>query len=362
MALRMGWFGALLTKLDRHHAAPPPAPVEPMAIARELPATSAAQHATTSAAQHAAGDALAIEKLERSFHEGLLDARFRELDVDRRFVADFGKLVASGREQILLPPAAAFDVARMVEDPGYPVKKVAAGISCDPSLAGAVMSLANSALHRGAVPVESLQSAVVRLGQRHLRLLLLEIALGSTRVKTKPYEAVSTRVWKHSLLTAQLGHQVASLAGADPEHAYMSGLVHEVGTFAVLAAARHLASRQELHLTLQTLLALVDEHGATLNQRVVGRWRLPEPVGRAVLHLDSPRDAGGDAKLAATVALAHDLSSPLGAWVARAPVDFTRHDSAQILGLEPAKLPDEKAILEIAVKVERVAGLESFAR
>jgi HD-like signal output (HDOD) protein len=373
----MGLLGALLDRLRGRKAAPPTAktiaprpvvaPVEPMdPVAPASPAPKAAAAAVTPAASAAPATPphpLTKEELERkallhSFAAGILDPRFKEIDVDHRFLEDFAKLLESGHDDFAVPPAAAFDVMRIVDDAGYPVKKVAAAIACDPTLAGAVLSLANSALHRGAVPVETLPNAIVRLGQKHLRLLLLEIALHSTRVKAKPYETFSTLTWKHSLLTAQLSVVLAGQCGVDADHAYMAGLFHDVGTFAALTAARSLASRQTRRITAQTLLKVIDAHGTALNERVVARWRLPEAVGKAVVHRLAPHEAGDAARLAALVALANDLSRPLGAWVPKRPIDFGKHAGVEVLKLDPARLPDEATILELALKIERVAGLK----
>jgi len=360
------WMGVRRRAAAAAPGARPP-PVEPIEQARNVtPAPPAASPAAVAPApqpapapdEKEAQRAREIAELRRSFQRGILDARFRDLDVDLRFVADFARLLEGGAKDFLPPPAAAFDVMRIVDDPGYPVKKVAAAISCDPTLAGSVVTLANSPLHRGAEPVDSLPVAIVRLGQHHLRRLLLEIALGSTRVKARPYESFSTLTWKHSLLVSQLAFDLARKAGLDADHAYMAGLFHDVGTFAILAAARRLAHQQDRRVSAQTVLKLIDAHARSLDERIVAAWRLPEAVTRAVIHRRSPAGAGEAAGMARVVALANDLGRPLGAWVAPRPIDFAAHESVRSLGLAPASLPEEKAILEIALKIERVAGTQ----
>jgi HD-like signal output (HDOD) protein len=386
----MGFLGGLLERIGWHRpgapaqprrvAAPaaasavapaarpraPVRPVEPMATAS--PSTTE-KAATTAKPATPAQDEKPLDpeqlkherelkELRHSFQAGILDDRFKDIDVDHRFLEDYRKMLEVGAEDSKLPPAAAFDVMRIVDDPNYPVKKVAAAISCDPALAGSVLSLANSPLHRGVVAVETLADAIVRLGQRHLRLLLLEIALHSTRVRAKPYEGFSTLTWKHSLFAAQLSYVVAKTAGADVDHAYMAGLFHDVGTFAVLTSARKLAVRQSRRVTAQTLLKIIDAHATEFGDRVVSQWNLPEPVRRAVVHRRHPHGAGDDAPLAAVVGLANDLCRPLGAWVPKRPVDFAHHEAVEFLKLDPARLPSEAALLELALKIEKVSGLQ----
>ena len=351
---RFGWRRAkprqrrdLVAPLRHSSPSPAPlrAPVEPVRPVEPLEDAVALQRERE------------LKELRHSFRAGILDVRFRELDLDPRFVEEFAKFLGSGDAAFSAPPAAAFDVMRIVDDPGCPVKKVAAAIMCDPSLAGAVLSLANSPLHRGVREIESRPDAIVRLGQHSLRLLLLEIALHSTRVQFKPYETFSTLVWKHSLLCAQLARLVAKPAGVDADHAYMAGLFHDIGHFVVLSAARKLANRMDRRISAQTLLRLVETHAHSLDGRVIAAWRLPAPVVQAVIHRTRPNEAKEHAPLAAVVALANDLGRPLGAWIPQAAIDFARHPALELLKLAPEQLPDEATLLEIAQKIEKVAGM-----
>ncbi len=341
---------------------PSPSPSAPQAAAaptpHKAPAPTAAPPAALSAEQL---DAQRKEQ-ERaaplhSFQASILDARFQELDVDHRFVDEMGALLQRSRDDFALPPAAAFDVMRLLDNATYPVKKVSAAISCDPALAGAVLSLANSPLHRGSVAVESVPNAVVRLGQRHLRLLLMDIALHSTRVHGRPYEAFSTLLWKHSLLTAQLAHAIAGVVHVDQEHAYIAGLFHDIGCLAALSASRRVALRQERHISPQTLLAILRRFGYELNEPIVSRWRVPEAVARAVANRRDLAKAGDHASLAAVVELANELSRPFGAWVEKREIDLPNHPAVVHLQVDLGRLPDANTILELAGKIERVAKI-----
>lgn len=298
-----------------------------------------------------------LEDLKKSFRSSLVDPRFQSLDIDTKFLDELGALVLNAKSEFSLPPAAAFDVMRILDTSSYQVQKVAAAISCDPTLAGAVLSMANSPLHRGEIPVESVPSSVVRLGQRHLKLLLLDIALHSTRVHGKPYEAFSAALWKHSLLTAQIATRIAPLVRVDADHAYMAGLLHDIGSFAVLGVARRLALRQERKISAQTLLAAIKRWGYELNGVVVSKWRLPEGVAKAVATRRNLAEAGEAAPLAAVTELANELSRPLGAWVETREIDLPNLPAIAALQIDLSRLPANDLILELAMKVERVAHL-----
>jgi HD-like signal output (HDOD) protein len=197
----------------------------------------------------------------------------------------------------------------------------------------------------------------MRLGQRQLRLLLLEISLHATRVKGRPFEAFSDLTWKHSLLTAQIAHSIAPATGVDPEHAYMAGLFHDVGVLAVLGAARHLALKEQRQVTKQTVLQLITLDAEAFDQRIVARWKLPADVAAAVIHRRTPEAAGDHARIAAVTQLANDVCRHHGAWVPQKAVDFAAHPALALLKIGVDKLPSRADVMAMAHKVEKVARL-----
>ena len=349
----MGLIAQLLGRIWRPARLSPHAhaPVEPLSP-RPMSAKAKAPNDPASE-QREKEDATLVA----SFHRGIVDARFLDLDVDRRFVEKFDAQMKGGGDQMALPPASAFDVMRMVDEPNFPVKKVAAAISCEPALAGAVLTLANSPLHRGVVPVENVPESIMRLGQRQLRMLLLEIALHATRVKGRPFEEFSDLTWKHSLLSAQLAHGIATTARIDADHAYMAGLFHDVGVLAVLGAARHLALKEQRPVTKQTVLLLISRDAATFEQRVVARWKLPAAVAAGVLHRRAPETAGEHAPIATATQLANDICRHFGAWSPQRAVDFANHPALAVLKIGADKVPRRGEVMAIAHKVEKVAQL-----
>jgi HD-like signal output (HDOD) protein len=349
----VGFIAQLIERLRRPTPASPrnQTPVEPLSP-RPM-STKAKAPADPEAEKRALEEAALLA----SFHHGIVDARFLDLDVDRRFVEKFDQMVKSGAELMALPPAATFNVMRMVDEPDFPVKKVAAAISCEPALAGAVLTLANSPLHRGSVPVESLPDSIMRLGERHLRLLLLEIGLHATRVKGRPFEEFSDLTWKHSLLAAQLAHSIATAAQVNAEHAYMSGLFHDVGVLAVLGAARHLALKEQRPITKQTVLQLISRDAEAFEQRVVARWKLPAAVAAGVNHRRKPEEAKEHAPIAAVTQLANDVCRHYGAWAPQKAIDFAAHPALALLKIGVDKLPKRDEVMTIAQKVEKVAQL-----
>lgn len=349
----MGLIAQLLSRLrkDEPTAPTPAAPVEPMAPRLRGEKKDAPGGSDDDRRKRE------IAALLESFRRGIVDDRFLDLDVDRRFLEEFGQAIAASAGDVALPPASAFDVMRLVDDPQSEAKKISGAVACEPAIAGAVLTLANSPLHRGAQKVETLHDAVVRLGHRQMRLLLLEIALHSTRVKGRPFEQFSDMTWKHSLLAAQIAHSIAGKAQIDPEHAYVAGLFHDVGVLAVLGVARQMALKGQRAVSKQTMLQLIAAHSVAFNERVMKKWNLPAAVAAAVVHRPKPEGAGEHAGLAAVTQLANDVCRNYGCWAPQKTIDFAAHPALAALKIGADQLPSRDEVFVMAFKVEKVAAL-----
>ncbi len=214
---------------------------------------------------------------------------------------DSGKLAAEIREQfrtgkVRLPllPEAVIKVQRLVNDEGSGAADIAAAIGDDPVLAAAVMRLANSArFNASGREIRTLPMAVQRLGGRNTLKLLVAI---SSRmlvvVRDKGLREIMAQVSAHSLRVAVAARLLASLIrSADPEEAFLAGMLHDVGVQAIISAAEKAllaASREE---QIEVLAMLHREMGS----RLLGYWEMPDVFATVASHHgieadDRPRD------------------------------------------------------------------------
>lgn len=97
----------------------------------------------------------------------------------------------------------------------------------DASLASRVLRLANSPVYGGKVKIASISQAVVRLGMTQLKNTILMAAMGAVFDHTDP---IVSSLWKHSIATSMASRWLAEeIGGADPEDAFVAGLLHDVG-------------------------------------------------------------------------------------------------------------------------------------
>lgn len=179
----------------------------------------------------------------------------------------------------------------------------------DPMLVGEVMRVSRSIYYRTLHSIQSLQHAVVLLGQDGLRRV-------ATQHMMKPILQASAgahglvagqRLWEHAERCAHASAFLGKFAGCDPFEAYLAGIVCNTGTGAVI----HLLSMEEV-ATPETLSPVFldgcAELGARLTLRAARHWELPGAVIQALRE-----HAGEDAPetpspLGKTLHAAHVLS------------------------------------------------------
>jgi HD-like signal output (HDOD) protein len=172
------------------------------------------------------------------------------------------------------------------------VADVAAIIRQDPVIAARVLRSANSAAYAGRSPISSIREALLRLGLVRVRRLALVASL---------YDAVpvrGTRVarevfWQHSLAVAHGCEIVVREApgipdDADPEGAFLSGLLHDLGLLVLeshypkeAAAVKRHADGEGVPLFDAELAVLNTDHGE-LGALLAGHWSMPEVITAAI--------------------------------------------------------------------------------
>jgi len=131
-----------------------------------------------------------------------------------------------------VPPVApvALKVMRMVDDLNTSAADLARVISRDQGLTSKLMHSCNSAFYGLVSPVSTLSQAVVVLGLRTVRNLVLVHSLPVGRSGGGRMSDVSQQLWGHSVGCA-LGCRLLAmeLGGMDPETAFLGGLFHDLG-------------------------------------------------------------------------------------------------------------------------------------
>ncbi len=141
------------------------------------------------------------------------------------------------RQQPPLSPSATA-LLKLLGDTRHGLAEVTRVVELDPTLAGLVLKVANSALLAQRTAVTAINRAVQLLGDRTVAGIALGACARNLWAEPLPgYAAEPGDLWRHSLLTALAARELSRLAVSpvDPGEAYTAGLLHDLGK-AVLAA------------------------------------------------------------------------------------------------------------------------------
>jgi len=216
-------------------------------------------------------------------------------------------------------PWLAMRAVKISEDPDCSINEFVGLISRDVSLLSGVLSFANSAFYSGGRPISNVRQAVIRLGIRTSRNLILTSCISSLmgRMSMKQ-EWIRESLARHGYVTAAVCHALNQRLqlGYDGEE-FTAGLVHDIGR--TLLASCFSDEFQEFDaLTFEESSATVDQEfsfigtsHAEAGAYFAAKSGLPPVLIEVIRYHHTPDHATGDRRLVALVAAADDIANHL---------------------------------------------------
>jgi putative nucleotidyltransferase with HDIG domain len=188
-------------------------------------------------------------------------------------------------------------------------------ISADQAMASKILRVVNSAYYGVQGRVSSVGQAVVILGTKQVKNLVLSAAAMSTMPASnvRQFEALRS-FWVHSYATAaaaQLIARIKDLPSVDAETVFVGGLLHDVGRLFMLTHFPNLyedalARAHQAEGGLEEFEQLIFGAGhAEIGAAVVAKWSLPAQLIEIVRHHEGPLD--DDASVPVIVVHAADV-------------------------------------------------------
>jgi putative nucleotidyltransferase with HDIG domain len=244
-----------------------------------------------------------------------------EADQSRRVGSKLASILVERihKDKLLLPsmPTAAHECIKLLDDPQQSLAKVALAIGRDPIIAPQVLRRAKSALLGRNAHVRTIEHAVARLGSRQLRALLFDLSARRLFDSRNPaIRRITRALWEHSVAVALLSRTIAQRRrDVDPEVAYLSGLLHDVGkpvaAALLLDLERSTAVAPAGWLASGAWLGVVQECHREVGVALARAWDLSEEIRLVIARCDryAPEGAGCTASV---VCLANALAKREG--------------------------------------------------
>lgn len=186
-------------------------------------------------------------------------------------------------------PGPAQKVLSMLQDPDADIDKVAKMISLEPTLVSTILRIVNSAFYGMRAKINTVSQAMVILGLKKIRQIILTAGVMEKFQDIPVNEAL--KIWDHSILTGQWAKEIAGkLTFKETEEMFISGLVHNVGELVIMQYFQNERRRiKELTAAGKTQLeaerASMGGTHADLAGFVFELWQLsPETIQSAMFH------------------------------------------------------------------------------
>jgi putative nucleotidyltransferase with HDIG domain len=220
-------------------------------------------------------------------------------------------------EQIRPIPQIALKIIRMIRDQNYSFADMAVEIRQDQVISAKVMRLCNSALFSGKTEVDSIDRALILLGEKRFLQLVVSASVEDFLSQTgQGYSLCKGGLFRHALGTGILCETLANLTGKVPlDVAYTAGLLHDIGKVVLdqyIQKASSLFYRKTQFDGISLITVENEQFGIAHTEtggQLAERWSLSDNLIDAIRHHHCPEDAEGHDDLCHLVYLADLLMS-----------------------------------------------------
>ncbi len=188
-------------------------------------------------------------------------------------------LEAIEKNTIVLPtlPEVALKVRDAAEQEFTTAKDLADIITTDAAISARLLQVANSPLYRARTPIENVQMAVARLGNKLVKSLVTTLAMKQIYQATTDFmEKKLRKVWEDSVQVAAVSKVLAqAVPQLENEQAMLAGLIHNIGILPVLTMAE---SQSDWSGNEKYLEELVDSLYPEIGTLILRDWQFPDSI------------------------------------------------------------------------------------
>lgn len=218
-------------------------------------------------------------------------------------------------------PQTALKIIRLIYSKDYNMSEIAREVREDQIIGAKVIRLSNSALNSPARKIDSIDQALVMLGEK----MILQLVVSSSvelfyNRSARGYSLCKGGLYHHALGTARVAENLAEFTGAAaPDVAYTAGLLHDIGKVVLDQSMAHIhplfyrrlyTEKTELIRAERELLGISHTDAG---KRLSEAWELPENLQETIAFHHEPERAGGASQLTHLIHIADLLTSGFNA-------------------------------------------------
>ena len=287
----------------------------------------------------------------QTFALGEDDSLMAPDEMKHRIKLAVSERVSSPDLKIPMLPHVASRVMQLANDPMVSLNVISELLKQDQQLAGKLIQVANSPVYAGLSKITSIQRAVLQVGLRTLRDLLVSVAFGGTIFRNVQYRDRMNETWRHSLAVAHISQEVARAVGIDNEYAFLCGLMHDVGKPLLVDILVDLsrAMKDKVFLSDELVTEVLDEFHEAVGGLIARKWAFPSLLHDAVAFHHHTAEAASSTQMACLVHVADLFYYHLGLSPNPQAVDLPNRKAVYELGLNPGQIQDLESKLAASV-------------
>lgn len=207
-------------------------------------------------------------------------------------------------------------VLEKLQKPDVNIADLAQEISKDPAITANVIKLSNSAYYRASKPIRTVQEALMTLGIKTVKeIVLLTAAKGILSQDLNSYQMEAAQLWTSSLLVAELSSKIVQhkKLKIDKDLAFTSGLLCSVGkiVLAQFFSPVMMQIKADLKDNQEPFPMLEKKYfGYThmeVSENLLKRWNFPQELTDVVANYLTPENSKNNPVLTSVVHIASIL-------------------------------------------------------
>ena len=230
--------------------------------------------------------------------------------MDRTAMIEKARQLVEHIDELPTIPAIATRILSLLDRPDVELEEIADLMLSDQVMTARVLKLINSPVYKPAHEITSLKRALIHLGLKHIREVVLTTSLIKAFSEKTGALGVST-FWEHSFGVGMVSKIIAEKIGyPDLDKAYISGIVIDLGEVFLSSYLREEFQRVQDSIK-GTPVRMVEAEALNLGTThceiglcMARKWNFPEAYCEVIAYHHTPEDATTDRVLCAIVNLA----------------------------------------------------------